>query len=316
MFDPADHPDLLIGLGEPDDAAVYRLDDERALVVSTDFFTPIVDDPYDFGAIAAANALSDVYAIGGRPLVALNIAALGSNLPAKVTEAIFLGAAEKVRQSGAVIAGGHSIEDKEPKFGLAVLGIAHPQKLLTKGGARPGDLLVLTKPLGTGCITTAAKQGQAEAAHVEEAVEWMTRLNRSACEAGCAVEVKGATDVTGFGLLGHASEIAQSSKVTLQFEFRRIPFLEGAMAYAERSMFPGGSKRNRTAYQAGVRFAAEVSAEEQMLLFDAQTSGGLLLAIPADRGESFAAEMTRRHEPWWQVGTVTEPGRWKIVVAG
>lgn len=304
LFNPADTPDLLVGLGAPDDAAVYRLSADQALIFTTDFFTPIVDDPYQYGAIAAANALSDVYAMGGRPLLALNIAALPPDLPLEMMMAIMRGMAETVRAAGAVIAGGHTIQDKEPKVGLAVVGLTHPQRLLTKTGARPGDVLVLTKPLGTGCITTAAKRNQAEAAHMEEAIRWMMRLNRAAAEAACAVEARGATDITGFGFLGHASEMAALSGVTLHVRFADIPLMDGARHYADLWTFPGGSASNKNAFEAEVRFAPDLTAEEQMLLFDAQTSGGLLIAVAAEKVAAFGAEMAARGEPWWEIGTV------------
>jgi selenide,water dikinase len=295
VFNPADHPDLLVGLGEPDDAAVYRLDDSRALIITTDFFTPIVDDPYQYGAIAAANALSDVYAMGGTPLVALNIAALPPDLPPDMIGQIMRGLAEKVRESGAVIAGGHTIQDKEPKVGLAVIGLGHPDHLLTKAGARPGDRLILTKPLGTGCIATAAKRDEASPEHVAEAVEWMTRLNLAGAEAALASGARAATDVTGFGFLG-----------TLRVEIERVPLMSGAKVYADQWIFPGGSASNKMAYEHGVRFADGISQEMQMLLFDAQTSGGLLIAVPADRLDAFTAGMDARRAPWWAVGTVHE----------
>jgi selenide,water dikinase len=314
MFDPADHPDLLVGLGTPDDAAVYRLDDERALIITTDFFTPIVDDPYQYGAIAAANALSDVYAMGGQPLVALNIAALPPDLPPDMTERIILGMAEKVREAGAVIAGGHTIQDKEPKVGLAVIGLGHPDHLLTKAGARPGDVLVLTKPLGTGCITTAARNDQAEAAHVTEAVQWMTQLNRDGAEIAVELGARAATDVTGFGLLGHATEMAEASGVTLRFQFDRVPFITGAQIYADAWIFPGGSINNRLAYEKGVHFADGTPEAVQMLLFDAQTSGGLLIALPAAQRAAFAAAMETRSAPWWEVGVVQERADTPIIV--
>jgi len=314
LFSPADYPDLILGLSPPDDAAVYRLDGERALVVTADFFTPIVDDPYDYGAIAAANALSDVYATGGRPLVALNLAALPTDLPETVLAAIFRGMAEKVREAGALIVGGHTIQDVEPKVGLAIVGLAHPDRLLTKAAARPGDLLVLTKPLGTGCITTAAKRQMADPAHVREATGWMTRLSRAASEVAVDCGVRSATDITGFGLLGHASEVASASQVTLRLEFRRIPWLGGARDYAAQSIFPGGSKKNQQAYAPGVRFAAPIAPHEQMLLFDAQTSGGLLLAVPPDRWQTFADGLDRRGEPYWQIGAVAEREDAAIVV--
>jgi selenide,water dikinase len=315
MFPAADHPDLLVGLGTPDDAAVYRLDDDRALIFTTDFFTPIVDDPYHYGAIAAANALSDVYAMGGTPLIALNIAALPPDLPLDVSARIMLGLAEKVREAGAVIAGGHTIQDKEPKVGLAVVGLAHPDRLLTKSGARPGELLVLTKPLGTGCITTAAKRDLAEAAHLAEAVTWMMTLNRAAGESALAAGAHSATDITGFGFIGHASEIARSSRVTLHLDFDRVPWLSGAYPCAEQWIFPGGSSANKAAYENGVRFSDGISEAELMLLFDAQTSGGLLIALPADRLDDFSAQMAARQASWWLVGRVAEPEDAALIIS-
>ena len=306
MFAEADYPDLLIGLGVPDDAAVYRLDDERALIATVDFFTPIVDDPYTYGAIAAANALSDVYAVGGRPLLALNVAALPATLPAETIAAIFRGGAEKVREAGAVIAGGHSIQDKEPKVGLVVIGIAHPQKLLTKAAARPGDVLLLTKPLGTGCITTAAKADRADPEHIDEASRWMCRLNRAACEAALSSGARAATDVTGFGLAGHAVEMADASRVTIRLQIDAIPLIRGAADYAGQGIFPGGSANNRRVFQGAFRFDPNLPEPQQMLLFDAQTSGGLLVSLPADRLDVFTAEMDRCDEPWWQIGTVAD----------
>ncbi len=315
MFDPADHPDLLVGLGAPDDAAVYRLDAERALIITTDFFTPIVDDPYQYGAIAAANALSDVYAMGGRPLVALNIAALPPDLPPDILAPIILGLAEKVREAGAVVAGGHTIQDKEPKVGLAVIGMAHPDHLLTKAGARPGDVLILTKPLGTGCITTAAKDDRADPEHVAAAVRWMIQLNRDASEIAVQLGARAATDITGFGLLGHATEMADAGQVTLHIRFDRVPFIDGALHYASKWIFPGGSAANRRSYQGGVRFEGDLSEDRQMLLFDAQTSGGLLIALPADQRAAFAAAMDSRGALWWEIGAVRERAVAAIVVS-
>lgn len=283
-------------------------------MLTTDFFTPIVDDPYAYGAIAAANALSDVYATGGRPLVGLTIAALPTDLPGEVTAAIFQGLGEKVREAGAVIAGGHSIQDLEPKLGLAVLGLAHPDRVLTKAAARPGDVLVLTKPLGTGCITTAAKHDQAVLGHVREATEWMQRLNRVASEVAVELGIRAGTDVTGFGLLGHASEMARASGVTLHLDVARIPWLAGARQYAEAAIFPGGSKKNQQAYASEVRFAASLAPHEQLLLFDAQTSGGLLLSIPADRLPAFAEQMDQRGEAFWPIGSASGPEQATIVV--
>ena len=228
LFKPEDYPDLLVGLCDPDDAALWRLDDQRALVVTTDFFTPVVDDAYDYGAIAAANALSDVYAMGGRPFLALNIAALPPNLPNQVTSDILRGGAEMARSAGVVIAGGHTIQDKEPKYGLVVLGFVEPERALTKGGAQVGDTLVLTKPLGFGTTTTALKREQADPADVAEVVSWMKRLNDVASRLAVEFGVRGGTDVTGFSLLGHAVEMAHASGVRFHFKYNAIPFTAGA----------------------------------------------------------------------------------------
>ncbi|MCJ7676700.1 MAG: selenide, water dikinase SelD, partial [Anaerolineales bacterium] len=223
LFRPADYPDLLVGLGAPDDAAVWRLDEQRVLVVTTDFFTPVVDDAYDYGAIAAANALSDLYAMGARPIFALNVAAFPPDLPVELISEILRGGAEKVREAGAVLAGGHTIQDKEPKVGLVAIGLAAPGQLMTKAGARPGDVLILTKPLGTGVTTTALKRGAAEPADVAQAVRWMTRLSADVSSLAVEFGVRAATDVTGFGLLGHGLEMAEASSVALSLHLRSIP---------------------------------------------------------------------------------------------
>jgi selenide,water dikinase len=306
LFDARDYPDLLVGLGDPDDAAVWRLDDARALVATTDFFTPVVDNPYDYGAIAAANALSDVYAMGGKPFLALNVAALPPDLPLEITTEIIRGGAEKTREAGVVLAGGHSIQDKEPKFGLMVLGFVHPEKMLTKGGGRPGDMLLLSKPLGFGTITTALKNDQADPSDVSEAVGWMKRLNRQAAELAVEFGLRGGTDVTGFSLLGHASELAQASKVHLQLEFERIPFVGGARRYAEQFIFPGGASDNRLFFSEGVQFASGIGESSQMLLFDPQTSGGLLLCVPPEKLDALLERAAQEGQLFWPVGRVLE----------
>ncbi len=283
IFSPADYPDLLVGLGDPDDAAVWRLEDDRALVMTTDFFTPVVDDPYDYGAIAAANALSDVYAMGGRPFLALNIAALPPALPAEMISDILRGGAEMAHQAGVVIAGGHTIQDQEPKYGLVVLGFADPRHMLTKGGMQPGDVLVLSKPLGFGTTTTALKRGVASPADVAEVVGWMKRLNKTASELGLAFGARGGTDVTGFSLLGHALEMAQASGVGLRLRYADLPFVSGAHVYAREFIFPGGASDNRLFFGPAVQFDPHIPEADQMLLFDPQTSGGLLLAIPPEQ---------------------------------
>src|SRR5215216_4685873 len=219
IFDPASFPDLLVGLREPDDAAVWRLDKERALVVTTDFFTPVVDDAYDYGAIAAANSMSDIYAMGGQPFLALNIAALPDNLPNEISSEIIRGGAEKAREAGVVIAGGHTVKDKEPKYGLVVIGFVDPRKLLSKSGLEIGDALVLTKPLGFGVTTTALKQEKAAEEDVIEVVDWMKRLNKSASQLALEFSLRAGTDITGYSLLGHGTEMANPSGVSLKFEF-------------------------------------------------------------------------------------------------
>lgn len=281
LFPPEQHPDLIVGLGAPDDAAVYRLSPEQAIIETADFFPPVVDDGYAFGAIAAANALSDVYAMGGRPLFALNLAAFPDDLPPEMMSAILLGGAEKVREAGAVIAGGHTITDKEPKYGLAVTGLVHPQRLFTKGGAHAGDVLILTKPLGTGVITTAHKRGVVAEAHLAAAVTSMLRLNRAASDAAQAAgDIRAVTDVTGFGLLGHAHEMAHLSQARLELDYAALPWLPGARHYAEQMIFPGGSERNEDYYGRWVSFAQPLAEWEVRLLHDPQTSGGLLMAVP------------------------------------
>lgn len=304
MFQPGAYPDLLVGLDGRDDAAVWRLDDERALVVTTDFFTPVVDTPYEYGAIAAANSLSDIYAMGGQPFLALNIAALPPDLPPEITGEILRGGAEKCREAGVVVAGGHTVQDKEPKFGLVALGFVHPQKMMTKGGAKPGDVLVLTKPLGFGVTTTALKRGLAAPEDVNEAIGWMSRLNTKAAQLANEFGIRAATDITGFSLLGHGWEMAHASDVQFRLEFDRIPFISCARKYAEQWIFPGGSSDNRLFYGEHVRFTKEISEVEQMLLFDAQTSGGLLLSVAAEKISAFEKRAAELSQPVWVIGRV------------
>ena len=306
IFKPGDYPDLLVGLGDPDDAAVWKLDEGRALVITTDFFTPVVDDAYDYGAIAAANALSDVYAMGGRPFLALNLAALPPALPPELISEILRGGAETARQAGVVIAGGHTIQDQEPKYGLVVLGFADPARLLTKRGARPGDVLVLSKPLGFGTTTTALKRGQAEPVDVAEAVGWMKKLNKAASELALEFGVCSATDITGFSLLGHGLEMAQASGVALRLRFSEIPFISGARRYAKEFIFPGGASDNRLYFGPDVRFDPQIDEASQMLLFDPQTSGGLLLAVPPNKLEALLGRAARLEQPLWRIGEVVE----------
>jgi selenide,water dikinase len=304
---PADkYPHLLVGLEISDDAAVYKISDEVAVIHTLDFFTPVVDDPYDYGAIAAANAMSDVYAMGGEVTMALNICGFPPDLPVEMVSEILRGGADKVAEAGGALAGGHTIEDKEPKYGLSVMGLVHPDRILTKVGAHPGDALVLTKPLGVGIITTALKGDAAEPDHVAKAVESMKRLNRNAARLIQKVGVHACTDVTGFSLLGHACEMAEKSNVRLCFHLNKLPFLDGAHEYAGNRIFPGGSCRNRDCYKPSVNFAPDIPEETQMLLFTPETSGGLLVALPHEKLKEMTGLFSEQGEPIWLVGDVTE----------
>lgn len=300
-------------MNKPDDAAVWRLDESRVLVVTTDFFTPVVDDPYQFGAIAAANSLSDIYAMGAKPFMALNIAAMPVDLDPAIVGEIFRGGAEKVKEAGAVIAGGHSVQDKEPKYGLVALGMADEKDLLAKDRARPGDILVLTKPLGTGVTTTALIRDKGTPEHEEEAVKWMTLLNSAASALASKVGVRAATDITGFGLIGHGIEMAEASGVRLVIDFGQVPLFSGALAYANMGTFPGGTLDNQKFFGDRVEFAAGITDAEQLLLFDAQTSGGLLLAVPGDRIDAMTERGLGDDLPFWRIGTVREGSGIEIV---
>jgi selenide,water dikinase len=273
-------------------------------VVTTDFFTPVVDDPYDYGAIAAANSLSDIYAMGGVPFMALNIAALPPDLPPEISAEILRGGAEKAREAGVVVAGGHTVQDKEPKYGLIALGFIDPGVMITKGGAKAGDRLLLSKPLGFGTTTTALKNGKADPDDVAEAVEWMKRLNRTASELGQEFGVSSGTDVTGFSLLGHGYEIAQASGIGLQFSFESIPILSGAQRYAREWIFPGGSTDNRAYFGPHVKFDPKIDETSQMLLFDAQTNGGLLLCVAAEKVAPLLARAEQVGQDFWEIGEV------------
>ena len=307
LFQADQYPDLLVGLGAPDDAAVYRLNPQQAIIETADFFPPVVDDPFAFGAIAAANALSDIYAMGGQPLFAINLAAFPEDLPPEVIIEILRGGAEKVREAGAVIAGGHTVTDREPKYGLAVTGLVHPERVMTKAGARPGDRLVLTKPLGTGVITTAHKRGEVDPADLEAAVASMMRLSREAAAAALATpEVHAMTDITGFGLLGHAHEMAHLSGVGLSLDYAALPWLPGARRYGEAGVFPGGSERNEEYFGQWVRFAPGLAlpAWEQRLLHDPQTSGGLLIAVSEAQLPALRDRLLAAGEPAVLIGEV------------
>jgi selenide,water dikinase len=286
-FVPAEAENLLIGLDPADDAAVYKLDDERALVFTIDFFPPIVDDPDDFGTIAATNALNDVFAMGGAPLLALSVAAFPEELPLDLVRAVFDGAERQVRAAGALLAGGHTIRDAEPKYGLAVVGTVSLDGIWTKSGAQPGDLLYLTKPLGTALVLGGAKRGLADAA---DAVRWMRTLNRDAADVLRLAAPNAVTDVTGFGLLGHAHEMASRSGVRITLESDRLPAMPGALESARAGVSTAGTRANR---EYGSAELGEVAAELVELAFDPQTAGGLLVSLPRDRGPALEAEFAR-----------------------
>ena len=311
-FDETRFPNLLVGLASPDDAAVYRISDEQALIFTTDFFTPVVDDPYTYGAVAAANAMSDIYAMGGQVVLALSIAAFPPKLPATVISEILRGAAEKVAEAGGVIAGGHTIDDDEPKYGLAVMGTVHPSRVGKKGGARPGDQLLLTKPLGVGIITTAAKGDQADPAHLDGAIRSMVQLNRQAAELAQQVTFHAMTDITGFALLGHGYEMASQSGVRFRFELERLPFLEGAKAYADQWLFPGGTCNNERTFEEHVTFWG-VADEMQQLLYTPETSGGLLIALPPAEADRLERLYGQAGQAVWRVGEVLEGAGVEVV---
>lgn len=308
-------PDLIVGIESIDDGGVYRLTKDIALIQTLDFFTPIVNDPYLFGQIAAANALSDVYAMGGRPLTALNLVCFPSRkVDIAILGEILRGGADKILEAGAVLVGGHSIEDEEPKYGLAVTGIVHPDQVITNCGARPGDKLILTKPLGTGILATALKAELAGPEVEEEIGRWMAKLNREAAEAMVEVGVHACTDVTGFGLLGHCLELAQGSGVDVVLKSKEIPLLAGAMDFAAMGLVPAGAYANRRHAEGKVHFVDQISEPLQDILYDPQTSGGLLIAVTGDKASPLLAELHRRGVEAARIIGEVLPGKGEIYV--
>lgn len=308
VFKSDEYPQLLVGLASPDDAAVYQIDSEHAIISTTDFFPPVVDDPYTFGAIAAANAMSDVYAMGGEVLLATNLAAWPDDIDPIHLSEILRGGAEKVLEAGAVLSGGHTIADQEPKYGLSVVGIVHPNNIFTKGGAQAGDSLLITKPLGSGTITTALKRGTCDLSDLEMCVMHMMALNRLPMQAAqeTRAAVHAITDITGFGLLGHAHEMAHLSGCSLMFDWSALPWMDGAHGYAKEMVFPGGTERNAAYYGQWTSFADRLADWEKLLLFDAQTSGGLLLAVDSSQSDIVLSEMLRRGQKAWLVGSAQQ----------
>jgi len=304
IFPAQDYPGLLVGLTAPDDAAVYQLDSEKAIISTTDFFPPVVDDPYSYGAIAAANALSDIYAVGGEPIMAINLVAFPDDVDQGILTEILRGGAEKVREAGAAVAGGHTIVDKEPKFGLAVTGVVHPQRILTKGGARVGDKLILTKPLGAGVVTTASKQDKAQPEHTAAAVASMSRLNRDASRLAQKYGVHAMTDVTGYSLLGHSHEMAHLGGVNFRIYFSALKWLPGAELYGEQGIFPGGMGRNRNYFSQWTVFDDSINMTQQELLFDPETSGGLLMAVDAAQADLLCNDLVAAGDAASLIGEV------------
>ncbi len=309
------NPNLLVGLETNDDAGIYKLNDSTALVQTLDFFTPIVDDPYSFGQIAAANAISDVYAMGGTPITALNVVAFPiADLDKEILAAILEGASNKLEEAGVALVGGHSIDDKEPKFGLAVTGTIHPDKIRTNSGAQAGDVLILTKPIGVGVLTTSIKRGLLDETEIERVTEVMATLNKTAAETFDNYEVHACTDVTGFGLLGHTLEMAQASKMNIRISAQQVPVLPRVKQLAEKGAVPGGTKNNFNYLKEDVTFASSLDQIDQWILCDAVTSGGLLAAVNKSDAKPLLAELKDKNIDAAIIGSVEEDEKGHINV--
>ena len=304
----------MVGFDASDDAAVYRINDDTAMIQTADFFPPVVDDPRSFGRIAAANALSDVYAMGGTPRLAINLLCFPTCLNLEIVREILAGGADKVVEAGAVIAGGHSIEDTEPKYGLCVTGFARPEEILTNSGAKPGDLLVLTKPVGTGVLSTAAKAELLTDGQMKEMIGLMSTLNKGAQEVMLPLKPSACTDITGFGLLGHVNELAEGSGVTVRLWADTVPFASGALELAQDGIIPAGAYRNRNYLEGKVKVEEAVALEVSDLLFDPQTAGGLLISIPEERGVELVRRLNDRGIPGAVIGQVQSRGEYTVHV--
>ncbi len=308
------HPDLLVGFNKADDAGVFRINDRQALVQTVDFFPPIVDDPYYFGLIAAANALSDVYAMGGKPVTALSIVGFPANLEANILTDILRGGSEKIEEAGAVVVGGHSIKDKELKYGLAVTGLVDPQRVITNAGARPGDKLYLTKPLGTGLITTGIKNSRVSSELATIVMKQMAQLNRKAADLMIEFGANGATDITGYGLLGHAYEMAAASKVSIRIFSEFLPLLPEALELAAAGMIPGGAMANREYLEGKCAFVRAIDPNLEHVLFDPQTSGGLFMSIAEEVSRQFENEAESKGVFAQLIGRVESPGETPVII--
>lgn len=304
---------LLVGIDTSDDGAVYKLSDDIALIQTLDFFTPVVDDPYTFGQIAAANSLSDVYAMGGEPKVALNIVCFPNCLDRSILGEILRGGADKVLEAGAVVIGGHSVQDDEPKYGLSVSGVVHPDKILKNCGSKPGDVLILTKPLGVGIINTAAKGEMASKEGLDEAIKWMSLLNKYAGEVIRKYDITACTDITGFGLMGHVNEMAEGSDITFELYKESIPYIKESKEYANFGLIPQGAYQNK-AYISNSYKLYDVPNWLEDILFDPQTSGGLLISCSEEAGNNILKEFKEKDIKSWVVGRVIEKEEYNIVV--
>ena len=301
-------------MGTSDDASVYKISDELALVLTLDFFTPVVDDPYVYGQIAAANSLSDVYAMGGEPKLALNITCFPLDLPKDIIKSVLKGGHDKVKEAGAMVIGGHTVEDKEPKFGLSVTGFIHPKDVVTNSNAKPGDVLILTKPLGLGVLNTGIKAGIVSEEGYKTAVRTMTELNKLSKDAMMKVGVNSCTDITGFGLLGHAFEMAEGSDVTIKFNAKSIPIIEEALSLARMGIIPAGAYRNFGYIKNLVKISDKVPQEITDCISDPQTSGGLLISVEKNKAEKLLNELKNSITPYAQIGEVLEKQDFRIIV--
>lgn len=304
-----------MGIDTSDDAAVYKINKDTAIIETLDFFTPIVDDPYKFGQIAAANSLSDVYAMGGTPLFALNIVCFPTCLPLEVLSEILKGGADKVNEAGAVIAGGHSIDDKEPKYGLAVTGVVHPDKILSNSSAKVGDMLILTKPLGTGILNTSIKGGIASQKNIDDVTHTMSYLNKYAADIAIKYNINSCTDITGFGLLGHIFEMASGSGVSIDIHYNSIPILDGTEEFAKMGMIPAGAYRNKKYLESRLKFDKSIKQFQEDVLYDPQTSGGLLLSVRSECADKLFEELKILKVPYGIVGEVTTKREFSIYIS-
>lgn len=304
----------MVGLDTRDDAAIYKINDDTAIIQTLDFFTPMVDDPYVFGQIAAANAINDIYAMGGEPLLAMNIVCYPDCEEMDVLKQILTGGLDKVTEAGALLVGGHTIDDNEPKYGLSVCGLVHPDKVITNSGAEPGDILLLTKPLGNGVIATAIKADLASAEACRDAAEWMAGLNKKACSVMQKIGVNAATDVTGFGFLGHLFELSAASDVAVEIFAGQIPFMTGTLEYASMGLMPGGAYKNRDYLADKIDFAPGVDTNIRDLLFSPETSGGLLISVPGEKAAAMEEALQQEGCFFAQVGRVISTGFQSIKV--